>query len=243
MFESLALENPRDTRRRWTTAASFVLEGLAVGVLILAPLGYTEAISLRIDKTIAVPPSRTNIETHAQPERRPQEPKSTTEFVGSHLMLPQRIPTTTHRVDDRNRTSDVGADVSGPFVVGSTGPQGDPTINRLLASGSRTTVEGPAITSHAPLSISHLDPGLLLRQVQPIYPRMAQVAHVEGTVLLAAVIDTQGRITQLHTLSGHPLLIPAAISAVQQWRYKPYILNGQAVEVETQVSVVFTLQH
>jgi protein TonB len=83
---------------------------------------------------------------------------------------------------------------------------------------------------------------MLIKQVQPTYPRPAVAARIEGTVLLAAVVDMQGRITQLHALSGHPLLVPAAIEAVKQWRYRPYILNGNPVEVETQVSVIFTLQ-
>jgi protein TonB len=242
MFESLALEDPRNTRRRWTTAASFALEALAVGVLILAPLGYTEAISLRVDKPLVVPQGRTNIETQTPPPKPNPATKPTTEFVGSHLMMPQRIPAITHPIDDGNRLPNVGTDFTGPFVVGSTGPQGDSTLNQLLASNNKPIVERAATISHGPLSISHLDPGMLIKQVQPIYPKIAVISHTEGTVLLAAVIDTQGRITQLRALHGHPLLIPAALDAVQLWRYKPYILNGTAVEVETQVSVVFTLQ-
>ena len=243
MFESLALENPRNTRRRWTTAASFVLEGLAVGILILAPLGYTEAISLRIDKTIAVPPGRaTPIETHTRPTPPTESRRPATQFNEGRLIYNGKIPNRTPEIIDR--TGEVGVGRDGPEVIGGIGaPGGDPTLNQLLASSRKPPVEIHPTVSHPRVPISHLDPGMLIRQVQPIYPKIAQAAHVEGTVLLAAVIDTQGRITQLHALNGHPLLIPAAISAVQQWRYKPYILNGQAVEVETQVSVVFTLQH
>ena len=242
MFESLALEDPRNTRRRWTTAASFVLEALGVGLLILAPLGYTEAISLKIDKPLVVPQGRTNLETHTPPSKPDAPTKPLTEFVGSHLMLPQKIPTITHYVDDGNRYPNVGTDISDSFVVGSTNPQADPTLNRLFASNHKPEVVGPSVETRRRVPISRLDPGMLIKQVQPIYPKIAVDTHTEGTVLLAAVIDTQGRITQLRALGGHPFLIPAAISAVQQWRYRPYILNGQAVEVETQVSVVFTLQ-
>ena len=243
MFESLALENPRNTRRRWTTAASFVLEGLAVGVLILAPLGYTEAISLRIDKTIAVPPGRaTPIETHTRPTPQPENRRPATQFNEGRLVYNGRIPNHTPPIVDNIGEGPVDRDA--PYVLGGIGtPGGDPTLNQLLASSRKPPVDIHPATSHQRVPISHLDPGLLIRQVQPIYPSLAITTHTEGTVLLAAVIDTQGRITQLRALSGHPLLIPAAINAVQQWRYKPYILNGQAVEVETQVSVVFTLQH
>jgi protein TonB len=241
MFESLALEDPRNTRRRWTTAASFALEALAVGVLILAPLGYTEAISLRIDKPLVVPAGRaTNIETHARPDKAPAPNKPQTEFTEGKLIF-KGIPEKVKPYADR--FTDVGSTDPGPYVPGSTGlPQGDPTLNRLLASNNKPVVDAPPEITHHRVPISRLDPGMLIKQVQPIYPKLAVMTHIEGTVLLAAVIDTQGRITQLRALNGHPLLIPAAIDAVQQWRYRPYLLNGVATEVETQVSVVFTLQ-
>lgn len=240
MFESLALENPKNTRRRWTTAASFVLEGLAIGILILAPLGYTEVIALKIDKQLEVPPGRpTPIETHMRPASANHTP--TTEIVGDTLILPPRIPISVTHVDDTNN-QESAPNIGGPYVDGSTGPSDSP-INHVIASNHSAAVSGPSVTGPRITRVSRLDPGMLIKQVQPLYPKIAQVAGVQGTVLLAAVIDTQGRITQLHTLSGHPLLIPAAISAVQQWRYRPYILNGQAVEVETQISVVFSLQH
>lgn len=242
MFESLALENPKNTRRRWTTAASFVLEALGVGILILAPLGYTEAISLRIDKPLVVPPGRaTPIETHQRPETSSPAPPPS-QMQGSHIVYGGKIPPRTNLSPD---PTPVGNPIGEATVATSTGsPTGDPTFNNLFGSGRQPVIGPPPITTtHQRVPISHLDPGLLIKQVQPVYPKIAIISHTEGTVLLAAVIDTQGRITQLHALSGHPFLVPAAISAVQQWRYKPYILNGQAVEVETQVSVVFSLQH
>jgi periplasmic protein TonB len=61
-------------------------------------------------------------------------------------------------------------------------------------------------------------------------------------VVLSALIDSNGQITNLQLISGHPMLVPAAISAVKQWRYKPYLLNGQPVEVETTITVIFSLQ-
>jgi protein TonB len=64
---------------------------------------------------------------------------------------------------------------------------------------------------------------------------------VQGDVVLSAVIDTNGQITNLQLVSGHPMLVPAAIAAVKQWRYKPYLLNGQPVEVETTITVIFSL--
>ena len=81
----------------------------------------------------------------------------------------------------------------------------------------------------------------LLKQVQPQYPPLARQARIQGTVKLTAEIAKDGSIEKLEVISGHPLLIPAALQAVKQWRYKPTLLNGQAVEVVTQIDVNFTL--
>ena len=83
--------------------------------------------------------------------------------------------------------------------------------------------------------------GSLIRQVNPRYPQQAVQARVEGTVVLHAVIGKDGSVQELHVLSGSPLLIQPAMDAVRQWRYKPYQLNGEPVEAETQINVKFTL--
>ena len=74
-----------------------------------------------------------------------------------------------------------------------------------------------------------------------MYPPLARSAGVQGPVVLFAVISKAGTIDNLRVVSGHPMLVPAAIEAVRQWRYRPYILNGQPIEVETQITVNFTL--
>lgn len=84
--------------------------------------------------------------------------------------------------------------------------------------------------------------GLLVRKVNPEYPPDARDHHIQGTVVLQARIDKEGNVADVELISGHPLLAPAAIEAVKQRGYRPYLLNGQAVEVETQVQVNFTLQ-
>jgi protein TonB len=82
--------------------------------------------------------------------------------------------------------------------------------------------------------------GLLIHQVTPHYPVPARQAHVQGTVLLQALIGKDGSVRNLHALSGPPLLTQAAVDAVKQWKYKPYFLDGQPVEAETQISVKFS---
>jgi protein TonB len=86
-----------------------------------------------------------------------------------------------------------------------------------------------------------MDEGNLIRRVQPTYPALARSARIQGTVMLQAVISKQGRIENLVVLAGHPMLVPAAIDAVRQWHYRPYILNNEPVEVETQITVNFSL--
>ena len=83
--------------------------------------------------------------------------------------------------------------------------------------------------------------GMLIHQVKPQYPPIAMQAHIQGTVVLQAVIGKDGTVQDLHLVSGHPMLAPAAIEAVKQWRYRPYRLNGEPVEVDTQINVNFTL--
>jgi protein TonB len=79
----------------------------------------------------------------------------------------------------------------------------------------------------------------LLKKVEPAYPRVAQLASVSGVVKLHAIIAKDGSIQSLSVISGHPLLAPAAVEAVRQWRYRPYRLNGEVVEVETFITVNF----
>jgi TonB family protein len=83
--------------------------------------------------------------------------------------------------------------------------------------------------------------GLLVTRVNPVYPPLARQARIQGTVLLKALISKTGDIENLELISGHPMLAPAAIEAVKQWKYRPYMLNGEPIEVETQVQVNFTL--
>jgi protein TonB len=83
--------------------------------------------------------------------------------------------------------------------------------------------------------------GLVLHKVQPNYPPLARQARIQGSVVLQAEISKNGDIQNLRLISGHPMLGPAAIDAVKQWKYKPYILNGEPVEVETTITVNFTL--
>jgi protein TonB len=87
-----------------------------------------------------------------------------------------------------------------------------------------------------------LDPAMLIHRVEPIYPPLARQIHREGRVELRAIIGTDGTIQSLQIVSGDPIFLRSALEAVQQWQYKPTILNGQPVEIETYVTVIYTMQ-
>jgi len=82
----------------------------------------------------------------------------------------------------------------------------------------------------------------LISQVAPIYPPLAKQARIQGEVVLETLISREGDVTNLKVVSGHPLLVDAALTAARQWKYRPTLLNGQAVEVVSQVTVPFKLE-
>jgi periplasmic protein TonB len=83
--------------------------------------------------------------------------------------------------------------------------------------------------------------GYKIHDATPWYPPLAAKAHIQGDVILHAIIDTTGNVTRLRVLSGHPLLAQSALDAVKQWKYRPYLLEGKPVEVDTTITVKFHL--
>jgi protein TonB len=99
----------------------------------------------------------------------------------------------------------------------------------------------PPVLPSRPLRVSHWAEGNLIYRVQPDYPEIARQVRVQGPVRLRAIIGKGGTIENLVVESGHPMLVAAAIKAVRQWRYRPYLLNGEPVEVEAEITVNFVL--
>jgi periplasmic protein TonB len=93
------------------------------------------------------------------------------------------------------------------------------------------------------LRFTNLDPAMLIHRVEPVYPPLAKQIHKEGRVELRAIIGTDGTIQSLEVISGDPLFLLSAREAVEQWRYKPTYLNGQPVEIDTFITVVYLMQH
>src|SRR5439155_8712090 len=99
------------------------------------------------------------------------------------------------------------------------------------------------VTQPRRLRFTQLDPAMLIHRVEPIYPPLARQTHREGRVELRAIIGTDGRIRSLQIVAGDPLFDLSAREAVSQWRYRPTILNGQPVEIDTYITVIYTTQH
>ena len=222
---------------------SFGLQALLVGVLVLIPLIYTEALPKQqlMGYLVAPPP----------PPPPPPPPaaapvikaaKPMTEIDNGQLKAPTAIPKKIAMIKEDESASNSGGVVGG-VVGGVPGGQAGGVLGGVLgaiASSAPTAVPKAATPQRVKVSAG-VTQGLLIRRVQPIYPPLAKQARIQGTVVLQAVIGKDGSIENLHAVSGHPMLIQNAIDAVRQWKYKPYFLNGEPVEVDTQVTVNFTL--
>jgi protein TonB len=140
-------------------------------------------------------------------------------------------------------------DTPPPSAVGVVGgvPGGVPggsmggVIGGIIGATSSTGAVPKVVTPQRVRVSQGVSQGLLIHEVRPQYPPLARQARIQGSVVLQAVIGKDGTIQNLRVVSGHPMLTSAALEAVKQWRYKPYFLNGEPVEVDTQITVNFTL--
>jgi TonB family protein len=140
------------------------------------------------------------------------------------------------------------AEQRAPLLVSASEPvrSESPTLRLVSSSGAGADELKPALIAAtvSPMRISvapRESLQLLLFSVPPIYPRQARERRIEGLVALKAVIGRDGTVTELRIVKGDPQLVPAAVDAVRQWRYRPYLLYGEAREVETTVLVDFSL--
>jgi protein TonB len=243
MFEDSLIEsgNKLKTKRGRTSFVAFIIEGIILGVMILVPLIFTEALPRTQLMTFLVAPP--------PPPPPPPPPAAAvhvvkvvqTDIVNGELRTPTKIPKKIEMIkeDEAPPPSMASTGVVGGVPGGVPGGSMGGVIGSVLSS---TPVAVPKIATPQRVRVSSgVFAGLLIKKVQPNYPPLAKQARIQGTVVLQAQISKTGDIQNLQLISGHPMLAPAAIEAVKQWKYKPYLLNGEPVEVETQVQVNFTL--
>ena len=256
MFETAVLSSGPSTKRVWATCAGFTGQALLITCALLAPMIWPQAIPHVVWAATLVPPS--------PPPPPPPPPGDLptlrhahivpVQSQGSHVFIPTKIPPRAMTIED---PPDVVLSASGPDgVVGGTkgGVEGgivgsivyqashyvpppkppEPTAHNTIVP---TTVAAPP----KPPRISVVQLATPIRRVEPVYPPLARQARISGTVELIGVLGTDGRIRELKVVSGHALLINAALDAVRQWVYAPTLLNGQPVEVQAPIQVNFIL--
>ena len=238
MFEDSLLESAGRirTRRSLTTATSLALQSLLLATLVLLPLFYTEALPgpLWLTRALVSPPP---------PPRGEPAPANTSRAGASgirdgHLRMPRRIPSSIAHIVEEQLPS--GGSFGVPFGT-PDGAEGG-VLRGILSAGAIAAPLPPKAPPTARLKISQgVVEGLLIHQVKPEYPHIALQTRTQGAVVLHAIIGRDGTITSLEVASGHPMLVSAALDAVRQWRYRPYMLNGEPVEVETSITVNFVL--
>ncbi|HXZ33795.1 MAG TPA: energy transducer TonB [Terriglobales bacterium] len=244
MFEDSLIESGGRlrTKRGLTTSLSFLLQVVLVGILVLIPLLFTEALPKTQLMTFLVappPPPPPPPPPAAAPIKIVKQVQ--TDIVNGQLRTPTKIPEKVQMIKEDEAPPPVmsAAGVVGGVPGGVPGGSMGGVIGGIISS---TPVAVPKVATPQRVRVSQgVTQGLLIRKVQPTYPPLARQARIQGSVLLQAEISKEGTIENLRLISGHPMLAPAAIEAVKQWRYKPYILNGEPVEVETQITVNFTL--
>ena len=250
VFLSALLETPttktlRRSPLQWATATG--LHIVIVAALIIVPLYTSGTIELgKYEETPLVapppapPPPPPAVGRPVAPHASATRPKLT--YTQGKLTAPTSIPKTVS-LDNAAVAPDL-AGVVGGVPGGVAGGQLGGSLGGVFG-GTGTSTPIPPPQQPAAKRIVRIGSSLKApRQtysVQPEYPPLARQTHVSGTVVVNAVIDEHGNVVGARALNGHPLLIPAALKAVLQWKYEPTLLNGTPVAVEMEVTVHFNL--
>jgi len=236
MFEDSTFESTgriRTRSRGWMVAA-LLFNGSILVTMVLIPLIYPEALPQQFMNVLieAPRPPEPPPKPVQQAAARPTHEKL--EMQDGHIFAPPTIPITIRMIDapeppGGNTVEDV-ADLG----------QGGENPGAIFQGRGQTPVVRQDVSGPVRLP-STIVAGLLVEKVLPVYPIIAKETHIEGVVVLQATISKSGTIENLRVESGPPMLRQAALDAVSNWRYRPYLLNGKPVEVETTVNVVFRL--
>jgi len=231
----------------WMRAAipiAYIFEVILVGCLIVYPLIYTEALpKAQLMVSLAAPPPPPPPPPPAAPAPKVVVHRVTMEDV---MKAPTVIPKTVKVIkDEPEQTPETSVGVVGGVPGGVPGGSAGGVIGGIIGGVmSAAPPPPPPPKAAAPKRIrvgGSVEKALLIFGPKPEYPPLAKMARIQGTVKLEAVISKDGTIQDLKVLSGHPLLVKSALDAVQRWRYQPTLLNGDPVEVVTEIDVNFSL--
>lgn len=227
----------RKSRRR-ALIASIIVQILVLATLVMYPLlGHGERLAYTLS-TPLIPYSYPG--GAARPDNADPRPGRTP--PACTICEPPSIPTPILPLVPGNPTTDPNEPL-GPYIPGV--PPGPYIPGVPIATGPENGPAAPQqeVKTHEVKRVSrgHIESAMLLHRVEPVYPPLPLQMHREGRVELHAIIATDGSIQSLEVVSGDPLFYASALAAVREWRYQPTRLDGQAVEVDTQISVIYTL--
>jgi periplasmic protein TonB len=244
MFDDLVESSVvrQKTNKPWSVVLSAIIQGAIVVVFVLIPLIYTEALPKQLLTTFLVAPA---------PPPPPPPPaaaaprivKPVTRLIqAGKMMAPTVIPKKVEMIKEEELPPDVGAvGVVGGVPGGIAGGSAGGVLGGIIGGTGGGMPPPPKPTQQRVRIGGNVQAAKMLRQIQPMYPQIAKTAHVQGTVILHAIISKDGTVQELQYISGPALLMRSAMDAVRQWKYQPTLLNGEPVEVDTTISVVFTL--
>jgi len=250
MFEQTFVDGVGKTNRTWTVLLSFGGQILAIGIAILIPMIYFDALpKTQLTAMFTAPPP---------PPPPPPPPAAVPvkmvkviprQFDAGRLMAPKAIPKDVAMIKEEelpppSASAGVVGGVAGGVPGGSMGGVIGGIIGAVPSAAPPPPPPPQEVRPKTPQRIrvgGQVQQANLIRQPKPIYPPLAKQARIQGVVRFNAIIGKDGTIQNLQLMSGHPLLVPAAEEAVKQWLYKPTLLNGEPVEVATVIDVNFTL--
>jgi protein TonB len=231
MFEDSLMESGGKikTKSKYWMIATFTFNGLILATMILIPLLYPEALPKNaMTAMLTAPPP--------PPPQQIVKPIKMVSEIDQGLHAPTKIPKDIKMLKE---------DAPPPTMAGVAGMAGMGSGNGALGGvmGGIGNVPAPVVKVAPPKGPQRVSSGVIsglkISGANPVYPPIARAAHVSGAVVLHAIISKEGTIKNLTVISGPEMLRASAVDAVQNWRYKPFLLNGEATEVDTQITVNF----
>ncbi|HTS61348.1 MAG TPA: TonB family protein [Candidatus Acidoferrales bacterium] len=241
------------TKKTWTVMVAFIGQIVLLTVAVILPMIYFDVLPKTTLQTmlIAPPPPPPPPPPPAAPAPVKIVKIIPRQFDAGKLMAPKSVPKEIAQIKEEELppAASGGVGVVGGVPGGVAGGTPGGVLGGIIGSVPTAAPPPPPPPKKeekpaAPKRITiggNVQQAKLIRQPKPVYPPLAKQARISGVVHLAAVISANGTIQDLKVISGHPLLIPAALEAVKQWVYQPTLLNGEPVEVQTQIDVNFTL--
>lgn len=243
MFESALMESAGTlrTKSRWWTLASLAFYGVLLTAMLLVPLLNPQMLPRQLLPTLLIAPPPPAAPVNPPAGSHPASSGQSASMPSPPITL---LPASDRQVRIARSGNDAAPVGMGTCVPGIDFGAKDNTVAFSFGAGNYP----PPILqprAHAPEAPIHVTSGIMegraVYRPEPAYPPIAKAAHIQGDVLLDVTISKSGAIENIRVVSGQPLLVTNAVSVVRSWRYRPYLLNGEPVEVEMRVMVRFTM--